>query len=70
MASLTSPKNRRRTAALRGPASEVVAASAPLTFVSQGWRSGFGTFFIGMSAAALAFCVGFGFRMLFNPSAG
>jgi len=34
------------------------------------WRSGFGTFCIGMSAAALAFCVGFGFRMLFNPSAG
>ncbi len=32
------------------------------------WRSGFGTFAIGMSAAALAFCVGFGFRMLFNVS--
>jgi hypothetical protein len=30
------------------------------------WRSGLGNFFIGMSAAALAFCVGFGFRMLFN----
>jgi vacuolar iron transporter family protein len=34
------------------------------------WRSGFETFFIGMSAAALAFWVGFGFRMLFNPSTG
>jgi VIT1/CCC1 family predicted Fe2+/Mn2+ transporter len=34
------------------------------------WRSGFGTFLIGMSAAALAFGVGFGFRMLFNPSPG
>ena len=34
------------------------------------WRSGFGTFVIGMSAAALAFGVGFGFRMLFNGSAG
>jgi vacuolar iron transporter family protein len=34
------------------------------------WRSGFGTFFIGMSAAALAFGVGLGFRMLFNPSPG
>ena len=34
------------------------------------WRSGFGTFVIGMSAAALAFCVGFGFRMLFNVSGG
>jgi VIT1/CCC1 family predicted Fe2+/Mn2+ transporter len=33
------------------------------------WRSGFGTC-IGMSAAALAFGVGFGFRMLFNLSAG
>jgi len=30
------------------------------------WRSGFGTFVIGMSAAALAFGVGFGFRMLFD----
>jgi vacuolar iron transporter family protein len=30
------------------------------------WRSGFGTFVIGMSAAALAFCVGFGFRVLFK----
>ena len=34
------------------------------------WRSGFGTFLIGMSAAALAFGVGFGFRMLFNTPAG
>jgi len=34
------------------------------------WWSGFGTFVIGMSAAALAFCVGFGFRMLFNVSGG
>lgn len=34
------------------------------------WRSGFGTFAIGMSAAALAFGVGYGFRMLFNVSAG
>jgi len=34
------------------------------------WRSGFGTFVIGMSAAALAFGVGFGFRTLFNGSAG
>jgi len=34
------------------------------------WWSGLGTFFIGMSAAALAFGVGFGFRMLFNLSAG
>jgi VIT1/CCC1 family predicted Fe2+/Mn2+ transporter len=34
------------------------------------WRSGFATFCIGMSAAALAFGVGFGFRMLFNLSAG
>jgi VIT1/CCC1 family predicted Fe2+/Mn2+ transporter len=33
------------------------------------WRSGLGTFLIGMSAAALAFSVGFGFRMLFNVSA-
>ena len=33
------------------------------------WRSGLGTFPIGMSAAALAFAVG-GFRMLFNPSLG
>jgi vacuolar iron transporter family protein len=32
------------------------------------WRSGFETFVIGMSAAALAFCVGFGFKMLFSPS--
>ena len=30
------------------------------------WRSGFGTFFIGMIAAALAFGVGFGLKMLFN----
>jgi VIT1/CCC1 family predicted Fe2+/Mn2+ transporter len=34
------------------------------------WRSGLGTFFIGMVAAALAFGVGFGFRMLFNVPAG
>jgi vacuolar iron transporter family protein len=34
------------------------------------WRSGFGTFVIGMIAAALAFCVGFGFRMLFSVSTG
>ncbi len=34
------------------------------------WRSGLGTFCIGMSAAALAFAVGFGFRMLFKVSAG
>jgi VIT1/CCC1 family predicted Fe2+/Mn2+ transporter len=34
------------------------------------WRSGFGTLFIGMIAAALAFSVGFGFRMLFNVSSG
>ena len=34
------------------------------------WRSGLGTFLIGMSAAALAFAVGFGFRMLFNPALG
>jgi len=30
------------------------------------WRSGLGTFFIGMIAAALAFGVGFGLKMLFN----
>ena len=34
------------------------------------WRSGLGTFIIGMFAAALAFWVGFGLRMLFNLSAG
>jgi VIT1/CCC1 family predicted Fe2+/Mn2+ transporter len=34
------------------------------------WRSGLGTFFIGMVAAVLAFGVGFGFRMLFNMPAG
>jgi VIT1/CCC1 family predicted Fe2+/Mn2+ transporter len=34
------------------------------------WWSGFGTFSIGMSAAALAFCVGYGFRMIFNLAAG
>lgn len=34
------------------------------------WWSGFATFLIGMSAAALAFGVGFGFRMLFGPSVG
>jgi VIT1/CCC1 family predicted Fe2+/Mn2+ transporter len=34
------------------------------------WWSGFGTFFIGMCAAALAFCVGYGFRMIFNLAAG
>lgn len=34
------------------------------------WRSGLATFLIGMSAAALAFLVGFGFRMLFNVSVG
>jgi hypothetical protein len=34
------------------------------------WCSGSGTFIIGMSAAALAFGVGFGFRMLFNAPAG
>jgi VIT1/CCC1 family predicted Fe2+/Mn2+ transporter len=34
------------------------------------WRSGMATFLIGMSAAALAFLVGFGFRMLFNVQAG
>jgi vacuolar iron transporter family protein len=34
------------------------------------WRSGFGTFCIGMFAAALAFWVGFGFRTLFHISAG
>jgi VIT1/CCC1 family predicted Fe2+/Mn2+ transporter len=34
------------------------------------WRSGFGTFCIGMIAAALAFWVGFGLRTLFNLSAG
>jgi VIT1/CCC1 family predicted Fe2+/Mn2+ transporter len=34
------------------------------------WRSGIATFLIGMSAAALAFLVGFGFRMLFNVQAG
>ena len=38
--------------------------------LSRWWRSGFETFCIGISAAALAFCVGFGFRMLFNGSAG
>jgi VIT1/CCC1 family predicted Fe2+/Mn2+ transporter len=32
------------------------------------WQSGLGTFVIGMSAAALAFGVGFGFRLLFNIS--
>jgi len=34
------------------------------------WRSGLGTFSIGMFAAALAFWVGFGFRTLFNLSSG
>jgi vacuolar iron transporter family protein len=34
------------------------------------WRSGLGTFIIGMFAAALAFWVGFGLRTLFNLSAG
>jgi len=34
------------------------------------WRSGLGTFFIGMIAAALAFGVGFGLKMLFNLPAG
>ena len=34
------------------------------------WLSGFGTFCIGMFAAALAFWVGFGLRTLFNLSAG
>jgi VIT1/CCC1 family predicted Fe2+/Mn2+ transporter len=34
------------------------------------WRSGLGTLFIGMIAAALAFGVGFGLRILFNVSAG
>ena len=34
------------------------------------WRAGMATFLIGMSAAALAFLVGFGFRMLFNVQAG
>jgi len=34
------------------------------------WWSGFETFLIGMGAAALAFCVGFGFKMLFSPSPG
>jgi vacuolar iron transporter family protein len=34
------------------------------------WRSGLGTLFIGMVAAALAFGVGFGFRMLFNVPIG
>jgi hypothetical protein len=34
------------------------------------WRSGLGTFAVGMSAAALAFFVGFGLRTLFNVSAG
>ncbi|MGA8692144.1 MAG: VIT1/CCC1 transporter family protein [Methyloceanibacter sp.] len=38
--------------------------------LTKWWRSGFGTFFIGMSAAALAFGVGFGFRTLFNVSTG
>jgi len=33
------------------------------------WRSGLGTFFIGMIAAALAFGVGFGLKMVFNLSA-
>jgi vacuolar iron transporter family protein len=37
--------------------------------LTRWWQSGFVTFCIGMSAAALAFCVGFGFRMLFNLSA-
>ena len=32
----------------------------------QWWRSGIETFLIGMSAAALAFTVGFGLRVLFN----
>jgi VIT1/CCC1 family predicted Fe2+/Mn2+ transporter len=36
--------------------------------LNKWWWSGFGTFCIGMGAAALAFCVGFGFRMLFNLS--
>jgi len=36
-----------------------------------GWlRSGLEVFLIGMSAAALAFVVGYGFRVLFNLSAG
>ncbi|MGA7808245.1 VIT1/CCC1 transporter family protein [Bradyrhizobium sp.] len=34
------------------------------------WRSGLGTFGIGMFAAALAFWVGFGLKTLFNLSAG
>jgi VIT1/CCC1 family predicted Fe2+/Mn2+ transporter len=38
--------------------------------LSSWWRSGFWTFCIGMSAAALAFGVGYGFRMLFKVSAG
>jgi len=38
--------------------------------LSQWWQSGFATFAIGMSAAALAFCVGYGFRTIFNLAAG
>lgn len=38
--------------------------------LSQWWLSGLATFLIGMSAAALAFCVGYGFRMMFNLAAG
>ncbi len=38
--------------------------------LARWWRSGLDTLCIGMSAAALAFFVGFGFRMLFNLSAG
>jgi len=34
------------------------------------WRSGLETCFIGMSAAALAFAVGFSLRLLFNLSPG
>ncbi len=38
--------------------------------LTKWWRSGFGTFCIGMVAAALAFWVGFGLRTLFHLSAG
>jgi len=48
----------------------VIGAIKARWSLSVWWQSGFGTLFIGMSAAALAFGVGFGCKMLFNTPAG
>ena len=53
-----------------GVAFFVIGAIKSRWSLATWWLSGFGTFCIGMFAAALAFWVGFGFRTVFNISAG